>query len=107
MRKFILIPAILLGLVLPEVSVRSETGASVATPESQQSPPKAKRWKGTATATCVCADGRCVPLGCTVSGQLSYEAARNVLRFNLETQARLNNGRLDGGSVSFSISAEW
>jgi hypothetical protein len=69
-------------------------------------PPKTKRWRGTASATCKCSDGRCVPIVCTVTGQLSYEAARSALKYQIEAQATSTGGHIEG-SISFSISAEF
>jgi hypothetical protein len=47
-----------------------------------------------------------VPLACSVTGQLSYQAARSALKYQIEAQASANGGRIEG-SISFSISVEF
>lgn len=85
---------------LPNVSSASpaETSKSVA-----KDTPQTKKWNGTASATCVCKDGKCVPLSCTVVGAFSQSEAKRQLKQKIEFQASLEGGKVSG-SIQYSIS---
>ncbi|MFO0905774.1 MAG: hypothetical protein U0939_22390 [Pirellulales bacterium] len=80
-------------------------GFGLAQSASLGSIAKSEKWRGTATATCKCADNKCKVITCEVKGAASYEDAKRRLKAELEAKARTENGRIVG-EASFSITKE-
>src|SRR5262245_26628283 len=94
MKKLLAKSMLLAALVVPAGMLVGSADAAKPKPEAKKQAkpkpkpppgqqPKPKKWKGKATALCECKDGRCVPLVCEVSGQLSYQAAKSSLQLQL------------------------
>ena len=61
-----------------------------------------KKWGGSASATCKCANGVCKPVSCDVTGNATYEDAKKALKAAIEAKIKAENGKLDG-EISFTI----
>jgi hypothetical protein len=68
-------------------------------------PPKADKWKGTATCTFT-KDGKSQPVSASCFGQFSYESAKRALEASIKAQVNTANGNIQG-SITFSISKEF
>jgi hypothetical protein len=74
------------------LSPAATTGTSDATEQSAA----AGKWIFSATANCRCEDNSCKVISCSGESGVSYEDAKFKAQLSLASQARLENGKIDG-----------
>ena len=95
-KRFAVFTAVLAALGSYSAANASSVETGKTNTSVSQSDEQKKSWKGTASATCKCSNGVCLPVSCSVSGKATYEAAKNALKTAIEAKIKAEDGKLDG-----------
>ena len=94
------------GIVASSLFAGEASGVPTSGTETNQVAAAADSYSGSASAVCECDDNRCITVTCNVSGEASYEAAKNALEAKIKAKISNEGGRLKG-EITFSISADF